>query len=62
MQGFIVIIHAFFSMEFETAYFEGKKDGCAPSIESCVAAVRHRHDRDLPTTQTASLIAASFRT
>ena len=38
------------------------KDGCAPSIESLVEKVTHCLDRDLPTTRTASLIAASFRT
>jgi hypothetical protein len=38
------------------------KDGCAPSIESLMEEVTHCLDRDLPTTQTASLIAASFRT
>jgi len=38
------------------------KDGCAPPIESLMKKATHCLDRDLPTTQTASLIAASFRT
>jgi hypothetical protein len=38
------------------------KNGCAPAIESLAEKFTHCFDRDLPTTQTASLIAASFRT
>ena len=47
---------------FDVAYIEGKTDGCAPPIESFVESVIHSNDRNRPTTQTASLIAASFRT
>ena len=47
---------------FKKALPDGKKDGCAPPIESFVESVTHGYDRNRPTTQTASLIAASFRT
>ena len=42
--------------------FRIQKSGCAPTFESFLEALAHYADRDRSTTQTASLIAASFRT
>ena len=39
-----------------------QKSGCAPTFESYLNASAHHTDRDQSATQTASLIAASFRT
>ena len=39
-----------------------KLDGCAPAIEFFPESSRHNQDRDRSPTQTASFIAASFRT
>jgi len=41
--------------------FDFKKSGCAPTFESFLENPAHYADRDQSTTQTASLIAASFR-
>ena len=42
--------------------FRIHKSGCAPTFESYLNASVHHADRDQSATQTASLIAASFRT
>ncbi len=60
-----VLNHGFersLAMESLKRPVKGAGSGCAPSVEPIAGIINQSHDRDRSTTQTASLIAASFRT